>query len=142
MDPTIFSQWFIRTPAKMTDLQVWKDHAFYMWVSLHLNLSSIRHDNAPSFYYQNGYQGIFDSHSNGHGWKRENLLRLFDRWLACGVTRPTAVSGKNLPSSGFGPRLEDIRGMRRDIEQLCSNPRIAQRLKTEESEIYQAFKLS
>jgi hypothetical protein len=139
MNPTIFSQWFIRTHIKMVDLRDWKDPAYYMRSVLHLNLANIRSDNVPSYYFQHGQSGIFDGYMNGEGWQRDNLLHLSKAWAARGATRVGAPTGKNTPGGGFGPRLEEIGGMKREIFQLCTNPRIAQCLKAEENDIYQAY---
>jgi len=139
MNPTIFSQWFIRTHFKMTDLRDWHDSAYYMRASLHLNLSNIRNDNIPSYYFQHGQGGIFDGHMNGEGWHRDTLRALGSEWAPRGATRMGAPTGKNSPSGGFGPRLEEIEEMKREIFQLCTNPRIAQRLKAEENDIYQVY---
>ena len=139
MDPTIFSQWFIRTRTKMIALQDWKDSAYYMRSALHLNLSNIRNDNIPSYYFNHDYSGVFDGHMNGEGWQRDVLLAMSKEWSTRGATREGASYGKNAPSGGFGPRLEEIEGMKREIFQLCTNPRIAQRLKAEENDIYKIY---
>lgn len=139
MNPTIFSQWFIRTHIKMIDLREWKSSAYYMRAALHLNLANIRSDNIPSYYFQHGQSGIFEGHMNGEGWQRDTLRALSSEWAPRGVTRVGAPTGKNNPGGGFGPRLEEIEDMRREIFQLCTNPRVAQRLKVEENDIYQAY---
>lgn len=139
MDTTIFSQWFIRTHAKMIDLRDWKDSAYYMRSALHLNLANIRHDSVPSYHFQHGQSGVFDGHMNGEGWQRDVLLSMSREWAARGATRVGAPTGKNTPGGGFGPRLEEIDEMKREIFQLCTNPRIAQRLKAEENDIYKVY---
>jgi len=140
MDPTIFSQWFIRTPYKQTNLMTWDDHAYYMWVSLHLNMQNIRHDNAPKYHWQNGSTGPFNARGGGYGMpSRQNLQALLPEWIVRGVTRRTASTGKNQGYGGCGPRLEEAIGMREEIRQLCSNPRVAEHMKSEQNYVYQAF---
>jgi hypothetical protein len=107
--------------------------------ALHLNLANIQSDNVPSYYFQHGQSGVFDGHMNGEGWQRDNLLHLSAAWAARGATRVGAPTGKNTPSGGFGPQLAEIEGMKREIFQLCTNPRIAQRLKAEENDIYKVY---
>jgi len=139
MNPTIFPQWFIRTHVKMIDLRDWKDPAYYMRSVLHFNLTNIRQDSVPSYYFQHGQSGVFDSHMNGEGWQRDVLLSMSREWATRGVTRVGAPTGKNTPGNGFGPQLEEIEGMKREIFQLCTNPRIAQRLKAEEPTLYETY---
>ena len=140
MDPTIFSKWFIRTTVKMTALQDWPNHAHYMWMGLHLNLTNVRHDSAPTWHYQKGPTGPFYMKNQiPTSYPRDQLYRVLHQWVPRGATRPSAPTGRNTPSVGFGPRLEETLEMRREIEQLCSNPRIAQRLKAEANYVYQAF---
>jgi hypothetical protein len=140
MDPTIFSKWFIRTPMRKTDTRTWSDYEYHMWAALHLNLNNIRHDNAPTFHCQNGPTGPFCTRAQAYGMQpREHLNTLILQWIPKGITRATAETRRNMPSGGFGPRLEDIDAHREELQHLCSNPRIAQRLKAEVNYVYKAF---
>jgi len=139
MDTTIFSKWFIRTNMKYTDLSGWPATPYYMWAALHMNLNSIRSDSVPNFHCDGSPHGPFHMGSQQRNWKRGQLMTLLRDWVPTGITRSGAPTPRQLPNQGFGPRLEDIEGMRRDIESLCSNPRLAQRLKSEDLNIYRTF---
>ena len=143
MDPTIFSKWFIRTPKKYVDLTTWPEAPYFMWASLHLNMSSVQSDNAPIFNIQNGASGPFHMGQCGNHYhrplQRELLLKLIHQWTVRGATRPNSTWNRHLPSGGSGPQLEEIPQMRREIQNICSNPRIAQQLKADANYVYEAF---
>lgn len=130
MNPTIFSQWFIRTPARMIDLRNWEHAAFYMWTSLHLNLSSIRTGDAvPRFFYCDEGPDIFEPNPSTHVWEGRHLVGSIEKWIPRGITRPRAANRggyKCMPLGSFGPQLEEIQPMKREINaRLSSNPRVA-----------------
>jgi len=140
MDPTIFSRWFIRTHRKRVDLTAWPDFAYYMWIALHLNLSNIHPESAVSFHCPNGPKAPFNiGTTTRFSTERRHLRRMIKDWAPRGCTREGAPQGGIFSNTGYGPQLEDIAGMRREIESLCSNPRLAQRLKSEDECAYQAF---
>ncbi len=135
MDPTIFSKWFIRTTEKRTDLREWSDYAYHMRVTLHLNLCSIGRDHGPTFHAQPGASGPFCMSQQDYGMKtRQKSTLLLQHWIVRGITRPSSHKSRaqlrSVPT-GFGPLLEETAQMRQEIESLCSNPRIAQKLKAE-----------
>ncbi len=135
MDPTIFSKWFIRTTTRKINLREWSDYAYHMRSTLHLNLCSVGRDNGPTFHAQPGASGPFDMSKLIYGMKTRNQsISLLQHWVTRGITRPSAYKSqgsRRRSSAGFGPLLEETAQMRQEIESLCSNPRIAQRLKAE-----------
>ena len=132
MDPTIFSKWFIKTSAKKTDLHQWSSYAYHMWVSLHLNMNSLGGDGGLVLRTPDGPTGPFTLHNHNVGaYSRKTLSTLVLQGVTRGITRPTAQSGRNMPGDGCGPQLKDTLQMREEIDRLCTNPRISQKLKAE-----------
>lgn len=122
MSPTIFSKWFVRTPRKKTDTRKWPSYAFFMWVALHLNLHAIPRDSAPKVRVPDGPQGPFGYYKQYMGqWSREELITVFQQWVATGLTRKPDVG--NLGYGSMGPLLKDTQLMREEIDRLCNNPR-------------------
>ena len=142
MNPTIFSKWFIRTPYKRTALVEWPYYAYYMRVALHLNMGNARSDNAPNYHFHTGVAGPFTMRDVSYAHHSRGSLNEFLRmWATRGATRATATHGRNCPSGGFGPRLEETADLHEQVRTLCSNPRIAERIKKEQSYAYQAIKI-
>ncbi len=141
MDPTIFSQWFIRTPGKITNVRHWPSYAHYMWMALHLNMVSIVSAEAPLFHIMEGPAGPFEmaGHETPKMWTREALVGHFRRWVVRGVTRPNNPWHQQIAGGTFGPQLKDIAGMRRTIQELCTNPRTAKTFQEEEGSAFKAF---
>ena len=137
MDPTIFSKWFIRTPEKITALNKWPDPAHYMWVSLHLNTSGIPHDTDTQFHCSEGFVGPFSMNPAKNTDQLPNrgyLRKVVRQWMVRGSTRTTFPSHSRLPVEGFGPILKDIESMKKEIRALCTNPKMAQLLRTTEKD--------
>jgi hypothetical protein len=139
MAPPIFSQWFIRTDEKQPDVRKWPDYAFYIWAAIQLNLINIVDNNALNVHLQDGPTGPFDLVSNGKGAKRESVQATIQQWSVRGHTRLSVTDRGRLPNGGYGPRLEDLAGMKERIKELCRNPRVVQRLKSEDQKAYQAI---
>ena len=135
MDPTIFSKWFIHTPKKYVDLTTWPSAPYYMWMSLHLNMSSAPGKRQPLFCFPPGPSAPFSLYTNGRGWDRDQSIQLIREQVVQGVTRSSHPSN-HLPTEGFGPRLEETDNMRQKIAELCSNPRIEQQYTKEDSKAY------
>jgi hypothetical protein len=139
MAPAIFSQWFIRTEEKQPDVRKWPDYAFHIWASAQMNLCNIVADGALTLHLQGGPQGPFSLVLNGKGVKRDNIHHYIREWSVRGHTRLSYPDRGRLPNGGYGPRLEDLSGMKERIRELCRNPRVVQRLKSEDQKAYQAI---
>lgn len=139
MDPTIFSQWFIRTAEKQPDVRKWPDHAFYIWASIQLNLTNVMDSSALTVHVQGGSLGPFQLDANGKNVKRDHVTTLIQQWSVRGNTRLSAPERGRLPNGGYGPRLVEIEEMKSTIKDLCRNPRVAQRLRSENPINYQAI---
>ncbi len=133
MDPTIFSKWFIRTPKKRVDISIWPREPYYMWASLHLNLSHIRGDTRLQFHFPDGPEDLFIPEPNSKRWKRNQLVALFHKWRPRGITRPFSERAFD---ASQGPRLEEITPMRAQIAEICSNPRISQSVKADSNSFW------
>ena len=131
MSPTIFSKWFVKTPQKITDTRKWPDYAFFMWMSLHLNMHTIPRDSAPKVRVPDGPQGPFGYYKQYMGkWDRPELIDVFQRWVATGITRKGDLQPGNLGFGNMGPLLEETQVMREEIKRMCANPRILQLVKS------------
>lgn len=144
MNPTLFSQWFIRTNGKCLELDTWPRYAIHMWSSLHLNLcvipSSIGNQSF-GFHTYNGPAGPFEMHDNGSHSELLPLTQAFAHWYPRGITR---MGGKysfalTRPSGIVGPHLAEIPTMRWEIQELCSNPRVRARIKKDKGKDWSAF---
>ena len=138
MNPVAFSQWFIRTGERRVDTTKWPLYAYYMWISLHLNMNNAHTDRRPPFFSGKMPAGPFDSHrgSEKGKWTRESLQKFATSWIARGVTRESFAYG-GYPA---GPRVEEIQSMREAIQELCRHSATVQRLKMEEGVDFTAFR--
>lgn len=139
MDPTIFSQWFICTGEKQPDVRKWAEHAFYIWAAIQLNLTNTMDLGALAVHVMSGAEGPFHLTKNGKGVKRDHVTSLVQAWAVRGNTRLSAPDRGRLPNGGYGPRLAEIEEMKSTIKDLCRNPRVAQRLKSENQIAWQAI---
>ncbi len=148
MNPTMFSQWFIRTSEKKVDLSEWSDFAHYMWASFHLNLNNSPRKGMSRWAFQPGYPGIFLYSTWDHDLSKRILSEAILYATVRGSTRPRANPSsatrhsRGVHSSGFGPRLEEIPGMRSEIRGLCHNPRVTQRLMKEGNSAHKVLTLN
>lgn len=141
MNPTIFSQWFIRTPKRMTNLRYWPNLAYFMWALLQLNLGSIRgYPNIGRI--PDGSIGLFSAAQMELDWQQDKIMSKARVWIPRGVTRPNADWQRRLPEQGSGPCLEEIPRMQAQIQAAASNPRFIQHLKSKNKDIYQALSKS
>jgi hypothetical protein len=122
--PTTFSQWFIRTDVRFVNAQKWPLEAYYMWVSLQLDMQRAPSESRPTFH-QGG--DPFNKHCFLRNWGKSELMLFASRWISRGATRspPKKLLSRLYP----GPRLTDIEQMQRSIQEICANPRTLQKIK-------------
>jgi len=137
MNADIFAQWFVRTQGRSPVVRDWPAHAHYLWASIHMNAwrnpetqlrcnsGHVEHTEDGPFEFADGL-GVndIDRHTITHA-VREAVTR--------GVFRNLPNSKKQTPQlfsgGGFGPRLQDLPGMRANLESMMRNPRLVSKAK-------------
>jgi hypothetical protein len=124
--PATFSQWFIRTDVRSVDTRKWPEEAYYMWITLQLNMQGVRYDKRPAFHAGHIPGGPFEAHNYAHSkWGRRGLREFARTWIPRGATRWSEAKTANP-----GPRLTDIKWMQEEIQKICADSRILQKIKT------------
>lgn len=131
MDPSIFSKWFIRTEGKRPDLlNSWPDYAYQFWGSLQMNGVSNR-ENPIRVRVTNLIDFPFTTHLDNTQPKtfiREQVKDTIKKGIIRGSNdKNTYVNGRG----PYGPSLDDIHRLRRQIHEIMNNSRVAKKLETD-----------
>lgn len=142
MSPEIFPQWFIRTRGRNPDVKSWPKHAHYLWAALHMNAWRNPETSLQIHYGINKTEDIpFQLHQyfggNAGGVDRSTLQHAVREAVQRGTFRN--YPGKKQLKMGIrspqvnvtGPCLEDLRGLRRQLDELMKNPRLMSKVKGE-----------
>jgi hypothetical protein len=137
MDANIFAQWFVRTQGRSPAVKSWPLHAHYLWASIHMNAwrnpeTKLRMTSGHAEHHEDGPFEFADGMGVGN-IDRQTITHAVRESVTRGVFRNLPNSKKQVPQlfsgGGYGPRLQDLPGMRSKLENMMRNPRLVSKAK-------------
>jgi len=118
MSPSLFANWFVRTPRRRPGLSEWPLPAYNMWVLFQLNAAAVM---PPIFNLEES--AFYLATSLGLYANREKMREAAQEAIQQGLTRTKVANSKPERFPVAGPRLADIVHMERSIRQSLADLR-------------------
>ena len=137
MDSSTFAQWFVRTQGRSPSVKSWPVYAHYLWASIHMNAwrnpeTQLRMNSGHAEHTEDGPFEFADG-MGADSVDRQTLAHAVRESVTRGVFRNFPNSKKQTPQlfsgGGYGPRLQDLPGMRSNLQSMMSNPRLISKAK-------------